>query len=72
MQFQLAHAAALQISVITRPPCARADINCDGLVDGVDLSFVLSNWGSAGQGDINQDGITDGMDLTTLLSGWGL
>lgn len=72
VQFQLAHAAALQLTVVTGPPCAPADINCDGQVDGLDLSFVLSNWGNSGPGDVNQDGITDGIDLATLLSGWGL
>ena len=72
VQFQLAHAAALQLTVVTGPPCAPADINCDGNVDGLDLSYVLSNWGNSGLGDINQDGITDGIDLATLLSGWGL
>lgn len=71
VQFQLAHAAALQLTVVTGPPCAPADINCDGQVDGLDLSYVLSNWGNSGPGDLNQDGITDGVDLTTLLSGWG-
>ncbi len=70
VQFQLAHAAALQLTVSTGPQCFPADINCDGHVNGLDLAYVLSNWGSAGQGDINQDGITDGTDLTTLLSGW--
>lgn len=70
VQFQLAHAAALQITVSTGPQCAPADVNCDTRVDGLDLAYVLSNWGSSGQGDINQDGITDGIDLTTLLSGW--
>ncbi len=72
VQFQLAHAASLQLTVVTGPPCAPADVNCDGSVDGLDLSYVLSNWGNSGPGDLNQDGITDGVDLTTLLSGWGL
>ncbi len=71
VQFQLAHAASFQITVETGPPCAPADIDCDGTVDGVDLSYVLSDWGGTGQGDINNDGITDGIDLATLLSGWG-
>ena len=51
-------------------PCP-ADINGDGHVDGVDLSTLLSGWGSSGGGDINGNGVVDGTDLTTLLSGWG-
>ena len=70
VQFQLAHAAALQLTVSIGPSCAPADINCDNLVNGLDLAYVLSGWGSPGLGDINHDGITDGVDLTTLLSGW--
>ena len=70
VQFLLAKAAALQMTVSIGPPCAPADINCDNLVNGLDLAYVLSGWGSPGLGDINLDGITDGVDLTTLLSGW--
>jgi len=70
VQFQLAHAAQLELTLSTGPQCASADVNCDGLVNGLDLAFILSNWGSSGQGDINNDGTTDGIDLSTLLSGW--
>gem|GEM_PF-775450 len=56
------------------PPC-RADLNGSGTVDGLDLTGLLSAWGSggsaAGNADINADGIVDGYDLTVLLSGWG-
>lgn len=70
VQFQLAKAAALQLTVEIGPSCVPADINCDNLINGLDLAYVLSGWGSPGLGDINQDGFTDGVDLTTLLSGW--
>ncbi len=50
-----------------------ADVNADGLVDGLDLAFVLSNWGLSGptQGDVNGDQLVDGLDLAMLLSDWG-
>lgn len=70
VQFQLAHAAALQITVSIGPSCAPADINCDNLVNGLDLAILLSDWGSSGIGDINHDGSTNGLDLAILLSGW--
>ena len=67
--FGLAHPAKLELTVVTGT-CASADINCDGLVNGFDLSAVLSNWGAPGSCDINGDGITDGFDLSAVLSGW--
>jgi hypothetical protein len=49
-----------------------ADINGDGIVDGVDLSIVLSQWGQAGgSGDVDGDGTVDAADLTVLFSDWG-
>ena len=60
------------------PTCERADLNCDGIVDGADLGVMLLHWGpcpgsGAGscQGDINSDGIIDGSDLGGLLVHWG-
>lgn len=55
---------------IQQAPCP-ADLNHDQEVNGIDLSVVLSGWGSAG-GDVNGDGFTDGSDLAFLLSSWGL
>ncbi len=49
------------------------DINGDGLVNGLDMTQVLANWGAAGGGspaDINDDGIVDGLDMTIVLSNW--
>jgi hypothetical protein len=51
------------------------DIECDGLVDGVDLGIMLSKWGPAAKGDvadINLDGAVDGVDLGLLLATWGV
>ena len=48
------------------------DLEGDGVVDGRDLSVLLSGWGSAGpRGDIDQNGVINGQDLAILLGGWG-
>jgi hypothetical protein len=51
------------------------DISGDGVVNGVDLAFVLSLWGTSGGGtgasDVTGDGVVDGMDLSVVLGGWG-
>ena len=48
------------------------DLNGDLLVNGLDLSILLSDWGNpdGGDGDANGDGLTDGADLTLVLSYW--
>jgi len=49
-----------------------ADFNGDGVVDAVDLSEILSNWGSTtGAGDLTGDGVCDGLDLSFMFSAWG-
>ena len=61
---------------------ATADLNCDGVVNGIDLGQLLANWsipaGSPGCGggiglctsDLNLDGVVDGLDLGLLLASW--
>lgn len=51
------------------PKANGPDLNGDGVVNGVDLSFVLSSWGTP-SGDVNGDQCTDGEDLTEVLSAW--
>jgi len=51
-------------------PSIPADLNGDGLVNGVDLASLLSNWGGAGTGDINNDGTVGGPDLAAMLAAW--
>ena len=48
------------------------DLNYDGVVDGSDLTIMLSNWGNPGCGDLIDDGNVDGGDLAVLLAAWGL
>ena len=64
-------------------PCLDvADLNQDGVVNGIDLGVLLSNWsipaGSPGCGgaapcaaDLNGDGFVNGIDLGMLLANWG-
>ena len=58
-----------------------ADLNCDGVINGIDLGNLLANWfihpdspGCAGDtpcaADINDDGYVDGIDLGLLLANW--
>lgn len=66
----LARAARLDLQVRIGSACQPGDLNCDGAVNGSDLTAMLSNWGGAGSTDINGDGATDGLDLTVLLGAW--
>jgi hypothetical protein len=52
-----------------------ADVNLDGIVNGVDLGLLLGSWGSSGEPgfvycDINVDGTVGGPDLGELLAQW--
>ena len=50
------------------------DINGDGMVDGFDLSVVLSGWQNgpgSNEGDLSGDGETDAVDLALILVNWG-
>ena len=51
---------------------ARGDLDLNGVVDGGDLTILLSLWGFLDPpvGDLNLDGIVDGIDLSMLLSEW--
>jgi hypothetical protein len=55
-------------------PCP-GDINQSGVVNAVDISMILSSWGTNGgkfpRTDTNQDGIVDAQDLAVVLGGWG-
>lgn len=49
--------------------CIPADLNCDGVVNGMDLAIVLGSWGTPAA-DLNNDGTTDGFDLAVVLGAW--
>jgi hypothetical protein len=49
-----------------------ADLNDDGVVNGVDLAGLLAAWGTTNPAaDLNGDGTVDGADLAALLAAWG-
>ena len=49
-----------------------ADLNDDGVVDGIDLGLVLGYWGCTGcPEDLNGDGTVDGGDMGILFAEWG-
>ncbi|MEI6877483.1 MAG: hypothetical protein WCL33_00425 [Planctomycetota bacterium] len=56
--------------IVTARVIFGADINGDSLVNGIDLSAMLANWGGSGIGDLNFDGLVGGPDLAVLLAGW--
>jgi hypothetical protein len=62
------------IQVVEKPACL-PDVIPNGLVDGADLSALLSVWGTNGglypRADCNADGLVDGQDLAIVLGGWG-
>lgn len=67
-------AAAYVRDVIEPDPCG-SDFNGDGVVNGADLSVLLSMFGRCVFGgsaaDANGDGMIDGADLSVLLSNFG-
>jgi hypothetical protein len=50
----------------------RSDLNSDNAVNVLDLSILLSNYGTNNAvADINKDGVVNILDLSTLLSDYG-
>jgi len=55
------------------PPCAVADFNRDGGVDGGDIESFLTAWeANIGAADVNNDGGIDGGDLEMFFTYWAL
>jgi hypothetical protein len=49
-----------------------ADLNDDGIVNGIDLAMLLGAWHTpGGDADLNGDGTVSGLDLAVLLGEWG-
>ncbi|GEM_PF-1038156 len=52
-------------------PCAVADFNVDGGVDGADVTDFFITWSASHQGgDVNNDGGVDGADLEFFFTYW--
>lgn len=59
--------------VLDECQCA-GDLFEDGVVNGIDLGVILSQWGPAAPGtvgDINRDGTVNGADLGVIVASWG-
>lgn len=71
-----ADSAPVTFRIATPPPMCAGDANNDQLVNGADLSVLLSQFGQSvttGTGaDFNNDGIVNGSDLSVLLARFGL
>jgi hypothetical protein len=61
---------AMDSGIIDLVPSNPADLNGDGIVNGIDLGLLLGNWGGTGLGDLNGDGTVNGADLGILLASW--
>ncbi|HEY1603024.1 MAG TPA: cellulase family glycosylhydrolase [Pirellulales bacterium] len=49
------------------------DANRDGVVNGLDIGKVASNWlqtGSGNAGDVNRDGVVNGLDISLIAANW--
>ena len=76
-------AAYLFAIAVNEPDQIPADLNGDGVVNGIDLGILLANWsipaGTPGcrgampcPADLNGDTVVDGLDLGILLANWTL
>ncbi len=53
------------------PDVPDPDANGDGHVNGIDLAFVLTYWGTTAPiADLNDDGLVAGADMAIVLNGW--
>jgi hypothetical protein len=63
-------------TILIKPTCAPADLNCDGVVNVTDLLVLFDNWGDCGDcgncpADLNGDCIVNVSDLLLLFNSWG-
>ena len=53
------------------PDVPDPDVNGDGHVNGIDLAFVLTYWGTTAPiADLDDDGLVAGADMAIVLNGW--
>ena len=60
-------------TIFVLPITVQGDANLDGVVNGLDIALIASNWlqsGSAIPGDANGDGIVNGLDIALSASHW--
>ncbi len=59
--------------VLAMSQVSSADINCDGVVDVLDLIMLLAAWGPCPgcPEDVNGDDVVDVLDLIEVLAAWG-
>ena len=53
-------------------PWAPGDLNGDGVVNGLDIALVASNWLRTGfnNADANGDGVVNGLDIALISANW--
>jgi hypothetical protein len=51
-------------------PANPADLNGDGAVNALDVTYLLSQWGTNGSADLTHDGVVNGADLGIVLAAW--
>jgi hypothetical protein len=53
-----------------QPPCP-SDVDCNGVVNVLNLLAVIAAWGGVGDADVNSDGMVDVLDLLEVIAAWG-
>jgi len=63
------------LRLVSVTPACPGDANADGLVNGLDLSVLLSQFGASVEqwsgADLNGDGVINGLDVSVLLANFG-
>jgi hypothetical protein len=58
---------SFNMTVVSQLP---GDANFDGIVNGLDIALVSSNWLQTGNGDANGDGVVNGLDIALVSANW--
>jgi hypothetical protein len=58
---------SFNMTVVSQLP---GDANFDGVVNGLDIASVSSNWLQTGNGDANGDGVVNGLDIALISANW--
>lgn len=67
----LHHAFVGNSLILTARPTVDGDVNTDGVVNGLDIAAVSSNWLHHGiTGDANGDGVVNGLDIALISANW--